>query len=136
MESPKGVAPAHDRSRAKVLVADDERMIADTLAIILSHAGFETATAYDGTEAVEKAWAWKPDLLLSDVVMPGLNGIDAAIQIRRMIPDCRVLLFSGQAGTAGMLDDARVRGHKFEILQKPVHPYELLDRLRKLCDLK
>ena len=118
--------------RPRVLVADDEHMIADTLAIILNQAGFETATAYDGNEAVEKARTWNPDLLLSDVMMPEMNGIDAAIQICTMFPECRVLLFSGQASTAAMLSDARLKGHHFEILQKPVHPADLIARLRNL----
>ncbi len=120
------------RPRPRVLVADDECVIADTLAVILNQTGFETAVVYDGHAAVEMARRWKPDLLLSDVMMPTMNGIDAAIQIRTMIPECRVLLFSGQAVTAEMLSDARLRGHHFEILEKPVHPADLIARLRTL----
>lgn len=118
--------------RPKVLVADDERVIADTLAIILAQSGFEAAAVYDGKEAVEKAKKWKPNLLLSDVVMPKLNGIEAAIEVRKIVPECKVLLFSGQAGTADMLREVHAAGHDFEILPKPVHPHELLDRLRTL----
>lgn len=125
-------APFKDQPRSKVLVADDERVIADTLAIILSQSGFDTAVAYDGKAAVEKARIWKPNLLLSDVMMPHLNGIEAAIEICKMIPECRVLLFSGQAATAGMLNDASLDGHNFEILQKPIHPTDLIARLRTL----
>jgi CheY-like chemotaxis protein len=69
-------------------------------------------------------------VFLADVVMPGMSGIEAAIQISTMIPGCRVLLLSGQAATSDLLRDARVRGHDFEILLKPVHPNQLLDRLR------
>jgi CheY-like chemotaxis protein len=124
--------PAHDFIRPRVLVADDERVIADALAIILSQSGFDTANVYDGKEAVEKAQSWKPDLLLSDVMMPGLSGIEAAIQIRVMVPECKVVLFSGHAATAGMLDDSRLDGNHFEILQKPIYPAELISRLRTL----
>jgi CheY-like chemotaxis protein len=81
---------------------------------------------------VEAARRWKPDLLVSDVMMPELTGIEAAIQIRLLIPECKVLLFSGQTETAAMLSDARLRGYDFEILQKPVHPTDLIDRLRML----
>jgi CheY-like chemotaxis protein len=123
---------AQEKPRAKVLVVDDERVIADTLAIILRQSGFETAVAYDGEEAVEKARIWKPDLLLSDVIMPRLNGVEAAIQICMIVPECRVLLFSGQAATAGMLRDPRLKRHRFEVLQKPIHPVELIARLRTL----
>jgi CheY-like chemotaxis protein len=116
--------------RLRVLIADDERIIADTLGMILNQTGFEAATVYGGQKAVETARHFRPDVFLADVVMPGMSGIEAAIQICTMIPGCRVLLLSGQAATSDLLRDARVRGHDFEILLKPVHPNQLLDRLR------
>ncbi len=108
--------------KPKVLVADDERVIADTLAIILNQSGFEATAVYNGEKAVEAARTLKPDMLISDVIMTDMNGIDAAITIRTMLPKCKILLFSGQAATADLLDRARSQGHEFEILAKPVHP--------------
>jgi DNA-binding response OmpR family regulator len=116
--------------KPKVLVADDERVIADTLAIILNQSGFEAIAVYNGERAVEMAKSFQPDMLISDVIMTDLNGIDAAIKIRSILPSCKILLFSGQAATADLLDRARVQGHEFEILAKPVHPQDLLARLR------
>ncbi len=116
--------------KPKVLVADDERVIADTLAIILNQSGFEATAVYSGEKAVETAKTLHPDMVISDVIMTDLNGIDAAIRIRAMLPSCKILLFSGQAATADLLDRARVQGHEFEILAKPVHPQDLLARLR------
>jgi CheY-like chemotaxis protein len=116
--------------KPKVLVADDERVIADTLAIILNQSGFQATAVYSGERAVEAARELRPDMLISDVIMPDMNGIDAAIRIRGMLPACKILLFSGQAATADLLDRARVQGHEFEILAKPVHPQDLLARLR------
>ncbi|WP_446743592.1 response regulator [Silvibacterium acidisoli] len=116
--------------KPKVLVADDERVIADTLAIILNQSGFEAMAVYSGEKAVESAQSWHPDMLISDVIMTDLNGIDAAIQIRQVLPSCKILLFSGQAATADLLDRARSQGHEFEILAKPVHPQDLIARLR------
>ena len=116
--------------KPKVLVADDERVIADTLAIILNQSGFDATAVYTGEKAVEIARSLKPDMLISDVIMTDLNGIDAAIRIREMLPACKILLFSGQAATADLLDRARNQGHEFEILAKPVHPQDLLARLR------
>ncbi len=115
--------------KPKVLVADDERVIADTLVIILNQAGFDATAVYSGEKAVEQAQALKPDMLISDVIMLDLNGIDAAITIRKMLPTCKILLFSGQAATADLLDRARNQGHEFEILAKPVHPQDLLAKL-------
>src|SRR5436190_11313528 len=107
-------------NKPKVLVADDEKVIADTLAIILNQNGFDASAVYTGTAAVERAREIKPDLIISDVIMPDMNGIEAAIRIRRVLPDCKILLFSGQAATADLLEKARAQGHEFEILAKPV----------------
>jgi CheY-like chemotaxis protein len=117
-------------SRPKVLVADDESVIADTLAMILNKSGFEARAVYSGEKALELALAFAPDMLISDVIMADLNGIDAAIQIRALLPGIKILLFSGQAATADLLEDARAQGYEFEILAKPVHPQDLLNKLR------
>ncbi|HUY81079.1 MAG TPA: response regulator [Acidobacteriaceae bacterium] len=117
-------------AKPKVLVADDERVIADTLAIILNQSGFEATAVYSGERAVEVAEELRPDMLISDVIMTDLNGIDAAIRVREMLPSCKILLFSGQAATADLLERAQEKGHQFEILAKPVHPQDLLAKLR------
>jgi CheY-like chemotaxis protein len=119
-----------ENHKPRVLVADDERVIADTLAIILNQAGYNASAVYSGTSAVEEAKNVKPDLVISDVIMPDMNGIDAAIKIRAALPSCKILLFSGQAATADLLENARQRGHEFEILAKPVHPQDLLAKLK------
>ena len=116
--------------KPKVLVVDDERVIADTLAIILNQNGFDASAVYTGKDAVEQARQQKPDLVISDVIMDDMNGIEAAINIRRLMPSCKILLFSGQAATADLLENARAQGHEFEILAKPVHPQDLLAKLK------
>lgn len=120
-----------NKPKPKVLVVDDERVIADTLAIILNQHGFDASAVYTGSGAVERARDVKPDLIISDVIMPDMNGIEAAISIRGFLPSCKILLFSGQAATADLLENARARGHEFEILAKPVHPQDLLQKLRE-----
>ena len=117
-------------SKPRVLVVDDERVIADTLAIILNQNGFAASAVYTGNSAVDTARDTRPDLVISDVIMPDMNGIEAAIQIRQILPGCKILLFSGQAATADLLEKARAQGHEFEILAKPVHPQDLLAKLR------
>ena len=62
--------------------------------------------------------------------MPGMSGIELAIQFRKNFPQCKVLLFSGQAATANLLEDARSDGYEFEVLAKPIHPADLLAKLR------
>jgi CheY-like chemotaxis protein len=120
----------HAGKKPKVLVVDDEQIIADTLAKILELNGYDAAAVYTGTAAVVTARATQPDLIISDVIMPDLNGIEAAIRIREFLPNCKILLFSGQAATADLLESARAQGHEFEILAKPVHPADLLAKLK------
>jgi CheY-like chemotaxis protein len=117
-------------NKPKILVADDERVIADTLAMILNQSGFEARAVYSGEKALELASTFQPDMLISDVIMADLNGIDAAIRIRALLPSIKILLFSGQAATADLLEKARRDGYEFDILAKPVHPQDLLSRLR------
>ena len=116
--------------KPKVLVVDDERIIADTLAMILNQSGFEARAVYSGEKALELAATFRPDMLISDVIMADLNGIEAAIRIRFLLPGIRILLFSGQAATADLLEKARKDGYEFDILAKPVHPQDLLNKLR------
>lgn len=82
-------------ARPRVLVVDDERVIADTLSIILNQSGFRAAAVYSGVDAVTEARKQPPDLIIADVVMPDMNGIEAAIAIREMLPACKILLFFG-----------------------------------------
>jgi CheY-like chemotaxis protein len=131
--SSRNQQPLHESGgihKIKVVVADDEQMIANTLALILNRSGFEARAVYSGEAAIEVLSSFEPDVLISDVVMTGVNGVQAAIAARALRPNCKVLLFSGQAATADLLKEARTLGYSFEIISKPVHPRELLARLR------
>lgn len=115
-----------DRTPQRIFVVDDEALIARTLALILRREGFVTDFFTHPSTALAAADTLGPDLLLSDVVMPDFSGVELAIQMRRRHPSCRVLLFSGQAGTSDLLLDARARGFDFKLLQNPVHPTDIL----------
>lgn len=121
--------------RPVVLIVDDERVIADTLSIILKKNGFATLTVYDGKAALELAKSELPDLLISDVVMPGMSGIELAISLSQNVPECKILLFSGQAATVDLLAKARTMGHNFTTLTKPVHPKDMLRRVSECLEV-
>jgi CheY-like chemotaxis protein len=109
---------------------DDERVIADTIVAILNQSGFSAVAAYNGSSAIDQARAKRPDIVISDVMMPILDGIEASIAIRKFCPDARIVLFSGHATTTELLASARSRGHHFEILAKPLHPSKLIEYLQ------
>ena len=113
-------------AQLKVLIADDEIIIADTLGLILRQGGYECRVAYSGRAALEQSLDFKPALLISDVMMPDMNGVEVAIRVRELLPSCEILLLTGQAAAVDMMERARAAGHGFEILNKPIHPDELL----------
>lgn len=115
--------------RPVVLVVDDESVIADTLAEILTRSGYRGIPVYDGDSALETALLSPPEMLITDVVLPGMTGIELAITVRRIFPECKIILFSGQASTADLLTSARADGHHFTLLNKPLHPADLLQRV-------
>ncbi|MGD0831446.1 MAG: response regulator [Terracidiphilus sp.] len=115
--------------RPVVLVVDDESVIADSLTSILNRSGFAAMPAYDGESALESMLLRPPELLISDVILPGMSGIELAISARRIFPDCKVILFSGQASTVDLLASAKHQGHHFSLLNKPIHPTDLLARI-------
>lgn len=118
--------------RARILVVDDERLLADTTAAILRRAGFDAKIAYEGFDALEMAASFRPDYLLTDIMMPGMNGVELAIAITKLYPTTKILLFSGQAGISGILQQSKERGFEFPLLPKPVHPSRLIEELKTL----
>src|SRR6202035_3678172 len=116
----------------RVLVIDDEVDIADSLADILILHGYDAVACHDGLSAIESARSQCPSIVVSDVIMPKLNGVDTAAAIYEFCPEVRILLLSGQALTTDILEKARASGHEFEILPKPIHPYLLLKKISLL----
>ena len=120
------------RNKPHTLVIDDDKAVADTLAMVLNTEGFKARAVYSGEAGIELARARRLDFdfLVTGVVMPQMNGIDAAIQIRELLPKCKVLLVSGDNDTTALLQGAQARGYIFEVLAKPVHPLVLFQALR------
>jgi len=116
--------------RPVVMVVDDEPLVADTLAMILTHAGYRAMRAYDAKTALEMASVRAPDLLISDVAMPQMNGVELALGMVSMVPACKVVLFSGHARSADLMR-AYDAGHDFPLMAKPMHPTEMLGQVAR-----
>jgi CheY-like chemotaxis protein len=121
-----------EKNETRIYVVDDEPVIATTLELILNSAGFSATAFTNPLEALRSAETLCPDFLITDVMMPQLNGIDLGVQFKAIYPSCRILLFSGQAGTGDLMEAARQKGHNFDLLAKPIHPKGLLDVIGRL----
>jgi DNA-binding response OmpR family regulator len=119
-----------ERESGVIFVVDDEEMITSSLGLILGREGFDVFGFTNPLKALERMETVAPDLLISDVMMPQLNGIDLAIKTRIVRPDCRILLFS--AAASELSRQAWADGHDFRLLQKPVHPDILLREIAML----
>lgn len=115
---------------ALILVVDDEPAIVETVCLLLEADGLNAIGAHSGAEAVAKAQESCPDLLFSDIVMPGMNGFELALQIKAHCPHCRLIFFSGYAEVAEMSSGLRERGYEFEVLRKPMLPTLMVEKVR------
>lgn len=128
-EGPCIMRNLESQSACKVLVVDDERVIADTLALILNKSGWSAQATYSGEDAVRLASELEPIVVISDVKMNGMSGIEAAMEIRKRCPESRIILFSGHATTTDLLKNSGIPKGTFEIIAKPLNPAYLLELL-------
>jgi DNA-binding response OmpR family regulator len=113
-------------------VVDDNASVARSLAMLLQESGYVTAVAYSGESAVEMASGIAADLALLDIHLPDVNGIRVAMEICRHLPNCRILLISGDPDVAALIEKSRAEGLRFPVLAKPVSPSDLLTEIASL----
>jgi DNA-binding NtrC family response regulator len=118
---------------ARILIVDKERAIAETLAMILNRSGFTCQWVLTGEEAVEVSTTFKPQILVCEVILDGMNGIETAILISQHVPGCKIFLCAGQPASVDLLPGARKRGYDFDIRAKPIHPQDLIEKLRQMA---
>jgi CheY-like chemotaxis protein len=111
----------------RILVVDDERLIADTLSIILSKHGFDSRATYSAEDALTCARIFRPDLLLCDITMPGRSGLELMEDISLELPDCRMIVLTGYYSNLSTVREQASRlPRPARILTKPCQPSELL----------
>jgi DNA-binding response OmpR family regulator len=134
-EVPFPAEPRHAKAfRPIVLVVNDEPIIADTLAEILSQSGYAAMAAYDEKTALETAALVPPDLLISDVLLPQMSGVDLAIAVKSEAPDCKVILLAEQPSASELLAAADLERLRISLLNKPIRPVDLLSKVTETLD--
>jgi DNA-binding response OmpR family regulator len=114
-------------SAQRVLIVDDDTMVADTLNMVFQKNGFNARSSYSANEGLACAREFRPDLLLCDLIMPGRDGLSLVEDINRELPDCRILFLTGFYAN---LDDVEDHSREFQrpvgILTKPCLPADLI----------
>jgi DNA-binding NtrC family response regulator len=109
----------------KVALVDDEELFRETLAKLLRRRGIEVATAADGEAGVELVRAMTPDVVVLDLRMPGIDGIETLRRIREQRPDTRVVMLTGHGSVEAGVE--ALRAEAFDFLLKPVSPDQLVE---------
>ena len=109
---------------ARILVVDDEKNMRTTLSDILEEEGFEVGTAESGEKAVKMCGKDDYDVILMDVRMPGIDGVEALRRIRQKNRNVRVIMMSGYS--LGQVEETAVRKGAIAFIRKPLYAYEIL----------
>ena len=120
--------------RPKVLIVDDERAILDTVEILLRGEGFDAAVAQSGREALERFDDTSPDIVLTDIRMPGVSGLDLLEAVRDRDPEVPVILMTAQASLQSAVK--AVNQGAFYYLQKPFSNAELVALCRRAAQVR
>jgi DNA-binding NtrC family response regulator len=109
----------------KVALVDDEELFRETLAKLLRRRGLEVATAADGVAGIDLVRAMAPDVVVLDLRMPGIDGIETLKRIKATRPDTRVIMLTGHGSVESGVD--ALRAEAFDFLLKPVGPDQLVE---------
>ncbi len=111
----------------RVLIIDDEELVRVTVRQILENAGYEICEASDGRQALEDYKVSRPDLVITDIIMPDKEGIETIIELRAMDPDAKIIAISGggRIGANDYLELAKRLGAN-QVIAKPLNSEKLL----------
>ena len=120
---------------ARILIIDDDDQLRHMLCQALGQAGYETVEARDGEEGLEHYRATPTDLIITDILMPGREGLETIMELRRADPGIKIIAISGggQTGNMTFLEVARYLGAQ-RAFQKPFELRELLNAVREVLE--
>ena len=117
----------------RVLVVDDDRLVADTICLIYKANGFDSEARYSAMEGLERARSYEPNLMLCDVTMPEISGLQLADSVAELLPETRMLLLSAYSSNAAHVQaHSRYSRRPLKLLSKPCRPDDLMRESRAL----
>src|SRR6201999_433929 len=106
--------------KQRVLVVDDDKLVADTLSLIFRANGFDAEACYSAAEGLERARTYDPELLLCDVTMPEITGLELAARINHEMPECKILMLTAYStNLAKVGEHSQKMGRPMNVLSKP-----------------
>jgi DNA-binding response OmpR family regulator len=118
--------------KPRILLIDDEALVRHALKRVLERAGYEVVTAADGRKGVQLFQELRPDLVITDIIMPDKEGIQTTLEIRALQPDARIIVISGGGRTKSReLPKLAQQLSGADILAKPFEAAELLAKVRQ-----
>ena len=115
-----------------IFVVDDEEEIAQMFAVVLQMNLFNAIPFFDPQEALAAAKQSPPDYLLTDVMMPGMDGVQLAMAVKAIAPECKIMIFSGQEASDKLIEKANEQGYGFTLVLKPILPMKMIELIRGL----
>lgn len=123
--------------KRRVLIVDDDRLVADTLSLVFRSNGFQTEACYSAAEALERARSFAPELLLCDVTMPEETGLQLAEKVHTEMPECKVLMLTAYAGNLAKVELYSAKTKRpLKLLSKPCRPELLLEEVEALLQME
>lgn len=116
---------------AKILVVDDDATIRQMVVEVLNATGHQVAVAADGASGLDAFRRAPPDVVITDLVMPGMGGLKLIAELQRIAPSARIVAISGGDATLGLNFLSAARTYGVETLNKPFRPQELLGAVQK-----
>ena len=122
------------KRKKRVLAIDDEPAMTEWLKILLEHAGYEVRTALIGTRGEELFKTWRPDAVVTDMMLPDVDGIELVRKFKQLDPEAEVIVITGQGNIPRSVE--AVKAGAFDFLEKPIDAERLLDKLEKAIKQK
>ena len=122
------------KRKKRVLAIDDEPAMTEWLKVLLEHHGFDVRTALLGTRGEEIFKTWHPDAVVTDMMLPDVDGIELVRRFKQLDPEAEVIVITGQGNIQRSVE--AVKAGAFDFLEKPIDAERLLDKLEKAIKRK